>query len=94
MSAPARTWFCGAGHIIASYGHGECGSYKEKTVCWCGLAESFCQIEWGNDDNAIQYVPTKPIGADEKKCVDYKGNKFYVLINKYDITKLKEERIL
>jgi hypothetical protein len=44
-------------------------------------------------EGVIDKCQPKPIGQDEKECIDYRGNKFYVLCNKYDISKLKE-RIL
>ena len=95
MGSPARAYFCSNGHLLASYGHHEVSFIDDDDeeypipcpVCGCDKVDS--QWEWGDDDYN-QLVPVEAIGFDDEERVDHYGNKYFIKVDKYDVSRLFE----
>ena len=99
MSAPARTYFCKNGHVVADYGHGVLGpDFFDDSVedecpdrCpVCGCSEIRNHHEWGDSDYE-QCIPVEPTGQTEVGREDHRGNRYFVLINQYDVSRLFDD---
>jgi len=99
MGKPATAYFCGNGHLLEDNPHHCFGDYdmmnedeEGSPVCpTCGDKTILVTSEWG-DETYPQEVPHEPISHDEKEKSDHKGNKYFVQIPVYDISRLIKQR--
>jgi hypothetical protein len=68
-----------------------------KECDFCGSRNIKMVHEWydeyyhtDKDDNYNSVVPHEPIGEDEKKCEDHRGNTYYTIVQVYDVSELFE----
>ena len=50
MGAPAVTYFCQNGHILADIPHGYVDYNADKKICICGAGYGFSFMEWGDPE--------------------------------------------
>lgn len=85
MGAPAQTYFCGNGHILADIGHH--GIIDTVPPCqYCGDDRVYMTLEWhdfdcGNINSDVLHTP-----------IDSEHQVIEVDIPRYDISNLKEQQ--
>ncbi len=96
MSAGQRTYFCENGHIVYDTMEDEIFYDDKIEECPdCGSKKIKGVYEWYDEDYHPQIsgkidftVPHEPIGEDERRCKDHRGNTYYIKINVYDVSRL------
>ena len=97
MGKPATTYWCGNGHMLEDNAHTEFGSYDtwnmdECPECpICKSTKVIMELEW-NDPSCESMVPHKPIRHDEVEKTDCRGNKYYIKIPIYNVSKKLEKQ--
>lgn len=89
MGKPATDWFCENGHHFDSGDHHEfCPTDLNEGQCTiCGSKQVRVVIEWCDGvDNPV--VPFDPASFCIQEKIDFRGNKYYVQLPIYNVTKL------
>ena len=92
MSKSGTTYFCSAGHLLENNPHACFGKYDsmegDYPPCpYCKSMKVIVELGWGDDDYAPHDVPCEPIRQGDVERTDHKGNKYFQLINVYDVSK-------
>ncbi len=89
MSKPSTTYFCHNGHLLednptrtlGEYDFLEDGEYPPCPVCQS--LDVVLILDWHEGHSGVPY---KPIRREDMERTDHKGNKYFQLLNVYDVS--------